>query len=172
MKLAVLKERRPYETRVADTPETVKKLMALGFQVVVEKGAGVASYFPDEAYKAAGATLAPTPQKTLEGAAVILKVQAPMTKKDGGEDEISLLPDKSLLLGMLSPYTKPDLIEAYNKHKVTAFPRTLPSQFPPASTARSTITEPPFIPAIISVVIRRGAGFPGIRAVEMAISDF
>lgn len=121
MKLAVLKERRPYETRVAATPESVKKLIALGFQVSVEKGAGEASHFPDEAYKAAGATIGATPQKTLEKAQVVLKVQAPMTKKDGGEDELTLLPEGSLLLGMLSPYAKLELIDAYNKCKVTAF---------------------------------------------------
>ncbi len=121
MKIAVLKERRPYETRVAATPETVKKLIALGFQINVEKGAGDASHFPDEAYKAAGATIGTTPQKTLEKAQIVLKVQAPMTKKDGGEEELTLLPEGSLLMGMLSPHTKPELVEGYNKHKITAF---------------------------------------------------
>lgn len=121
MKLAVLKERRPYETRVAATPESVKKLIALGFQVNVEKGAGEASHFPDEAYKAAGATIGATPQKTLEKAQIVLKVQAPMTKKDGGEEELSLLPEGSLLLGLLSSHAKSELIAAYNKHKITAF---------------------------------------------------
>ena len=121
MKLAVLKERRLYEGRVAATPETVKKLIALGFSIVVEKGAGNMSHFSDEAYETAGAKIAPTPQKTLEGASVVLKVQAPMTKKDGGEDEVKLLPEGALLLGILQPYAKPELIEAYNNRKVTAF---------------------------------------------------
>jgi NAD(P) transhydrogenase subunit alpha len=121
MKLAVLKERRPSETRVAATPETVKKLAALGFQVVVEKGAGEAAHFADGTYEAAGAAIAPTAKKTLENAKVILKVQAPMTQKDGEEDEVSLLPEGSLLLGMLSPHTNSDLIDAYNARKVTAF---------------------------------------------------
>ncbi len=121
MKLAVLKERRLYETRVAATPETVKKFVALGFQVVVEKEAGEKSYFTDDAYEAAGAKIAATPQKTLEGAQVVLKVQPPMTKADGGEDEAKLLPEGALLLGILQPHTKPKLLEDYNKHKVTAF---------------------------------------------------
>lgn len=121
MKLTVLKETRPFETRVAATPETVKKLMALGFEVIVEKGAGEASYFSDDLYKAAGATIAPTAKAALEKTQVVLKVQAPLTKKEGGEDEISLIPEGALLLGMLSPYTKPDLIDAYGKHKITAF---------------------------------------------------
>lgn len=121
MQLAVLKERRPYETRVAATPETVKKLIALGFKVVVEKEAGAASQYPDEVYEAAGAKIEPTPEKTLEKAQVILKVQPPMTKKDGGEDELKMLPEGALLLGMLQPYTKPELVEEYNKRKITAF---------------------------------------------------
>lgn len=115
MKLAVLKERRPYETRVAATPETVKKLIALGFQISVEAGAGEAAYFSDEMYKAAGATLGATPEKTLEKATVVLKVQAPL------EDEIALLPEGALLLGLLSPHTQPKLKPALNKRKITAF---------------------------------------------------
>ncbi len=63
MELTVLKERRPYETRVAATPETVKKLIALGFNVVVEKGAGEQSHFLDKAYEEAGATIAETAKK-------------------------------------------------------------------------------------------------------------
>lgn len=121
MKLTVLKERRPYETRVAATPETVKKLIALGFDVVVENGAGESSHFPDKAYEQAGATLAPTPQKALEKAVVVLKVGAPMTKDDGGEDEVSLIPDGALLVGILQPHSKPALLKAYNKHNITAF---------------------------------------------------
>jgi len=121
MKLSVLKERRPNESRVAATPESVKKLIALGFQVTVESGAGDASHIPDEAYKASGAQVAATAKKALEGAQVVLKVAAPMTKEDGGEDEVSLLPEGALLLGILQPYSKKDLLEAYNKQNVTAF---------------------------------------------------
>jgi NAD(P) transhydrogenase subunit alpha len=121
MRLTVLKERRPYETRVAATPETVKKLMAMGFQVVVEKGAGEKAQFSDAAYEAAGAQIKSTPQKALEGAHVVLKVAAPMTKEDGGEDEAHLLPEGVLLLGLLHPHTKTTLLDAYNKRKVTAF---------------------------------------------------
>ena len=121
MYLAVLKEKRPYETRVAATPETVKKLSALGFEVVIEKGAGEASHYPDDHYETAGAKVAATPEKTLEKAQVVLKVQPPMTQKDGGVDEIRLLPEGALLLGMLQPYTKAALIDEYNKRKITAF---------------------------------------------------
>lgn len=121
MNLTVLKERRPYETRVAATPETVKKLIALGFKVTVEKGAGEASHFTDQSYKDAGATIAPTPQKALEKAAVILKVQAPLTKQEGKEEELALFPQDALLLGLLNPYAHPEHNKAYNKQKLTTF---------------------------------------------------
>ncbi|MDZ4322530.1 MAG: Re/Si-specific NAD(P)(+) transhydrogenase subunit alpha [Alphaproteobacteria bacterium] len=121
MQIAVLKEKRPYETRVAATPETVKKLIALGFSVTVEKGAGDSSQYPDSQYEAAGAKVAASPEKTLDKAKIILKVLPPMTKKDGGEDEVKLLPEGALLIGMLQPYAKAELIEDYNKRKITAF---------------------------------------------------
>ncbi len=121
MQIAVLKEKRPYETRVAATPETVKKLIALGFSVIVEKGAGDNSQYPDSQYEAAGAKVAASPEKTLDKAKIVLKVLPPMTKKDGDEDEVKLLPEGALLIGMLQPYAKAELIEEYNKRKITAF---------------------------------------------------
>ena len=60
MKIAILKERRPHETRVAATPETVKKLKALGAEeIVIEAGAGLAAAYTDEAYAEAGANIVP-----------------------------------------------------------------------------------------------------------------
>ena len=59
MKLAVIRERRDAEKRVAATPETIKKLKALGFDITVEAGAGLAASISDDAYGDAGATVAP-----------------------------------------------------------------------------------------------------------------
>jgi NAD(P) transhydrogenase subunit alpha len=61
MKIAIPKERRAFETRVAASPDTVKKFVGLGCEGVVEKEAGLASSFTDEAFVAAGATIAKTP---------------------------------------------------------------------------------------------------------------
>ncbi len=58
MKIAIPKERRPGESRVAASPDVVKKLVALGFDVTVEKGAGSGASFTDAAFKEAGATIA------------------------------------------------------------------------------------------------------------------
>ncbi len=77
MRLAVLRERRAFETRVAATPETVKKLTALGITVVVEHGAGLASSISDADYVAAGAEVAQDAASTLANANVVFAVQAP-----------------------------------------------------------------------------------------------
>jgi NAD(P) transhydrogenase subunit alpha len=77
MRLAVLKERRAGETRVAATPDTVKKLVQLGLTVVVEAGAGVGASISDADFTAAGAELAPDAASALAGAGMVLAVQLP-----------------------------------------------------------------------------------------------
>jgi NAD(P) transhydrogenase subunit alpha len=77
MRLAVLKERRAFETRVAATPETVKKLAALGVSVVVEAGAGLASAVSDAEFQAAGAEIVQDAPAALAGTSVVFAVQMP-----------------------------------------------------------------------------------------------
>ena len=101
MRLAVLKERRPAETRVAATPETVKKYRGLGLTVAVETGAGVASGIPDPAFTEAGAEVVPDAAAALNGANIVLKVRAPLGAGEGEVDEVALLPRGALLIGQL-----------------------------------------------------------------------
>ncbi len=77
MRLAVLKERRRDETRVAATPETVRKLVALGLEVAIEHGAGQGASIPDADYTAAGAQIAADPAAALAGAGIVFAVQTP-----------------------------------------------------------------------------------------------
>lgn len=77
MKIAVLKENRGGETRVAASPETVKKFIGLGASVSVESGAGEVSNFPDYAFQEAGAAIAASSEEAINGADLILKVRAP-----------------------------------------------------------------------------------------------
>ena len=77
MRLAVLKERHGAETRVAATPETVKKLTALGLQVAVESGAGEHVSLADQMFADAGAEIAPDAGAALNGAGVVFAVQTP-----------------------------------------------------------------------------------------------
>jgi NAD(P) transhydrogenase subunit alpha len=95
MRVAVLRERRAAETRVAATPETVKKLQGLGCAVAVETGAGLASGIPDAAYAEAGAEIAGDPARALAGAAIILAVRAPEAA------ELAKIPRGALLIGTL-----------------------------------------------------------------------
>ena len=77
MRLAVLKETAAAETRVAATPDTVKKLAALGATVVVQAGAGAHASIPDAEFEAAGAEIAPDAAAALAGAGVVFSVQMP-----------------------------------------------------------------------------------------------
>ena len=90
MKIAILKERRPHETRVAATPETVKKLKALGAEITIEAGAGSAAAYTDQAYSEAGANIVPDAAAAAAAADVIFKIQRPMAAADG-LDELALL---------------------------------------------------------------------------------
>lgn len=120
MKVAIVKERRLHETRVAASAETVKKMIALGFEVIVEKGAGLASAIRDEDYKTAGAHLAKDFAACVQKADIVLKVQRPLSKEEGGIDEIAALPEGSTLIAMLSPHTAPEQFREYAARKINA----------------------------------------------------
>jgi H+-translocating NAD(P) transhydrogenase subunit alpha len=100
------------ETRVAATPTTVKKLLGLGYEVVVEKGAGESASFRDEDYVAAGALVVGADEAW--GSEVVLRVNPPT------EDEIGRLAAGATLIGSLSPGLRPDLVEALAAHPITA----------------------------------------------------
>jgi H+-translocating NAD(P) transhydrogenase subunit alpha len=84
MKIAVLKERRDGEKRVAASPDSVAKFISLGCSVTIETGAGDAASILDGAFKEAGATIAKTPADTVKGADLVLKIARPL------ESEIKL----------------------------------------------------------------------------------
>ncbi len=120
MKIAVVKERRPGETRVAATPETVKKFVALGCDVSVESNAGQPSNISDGDYEEVGARIAANAADAVAGADAVLKVARPMTGSEG-EDEISILPEGTILLAGLQALTQKDMVDALAKKKVAAF---------------------------------------------------
>jgi NAD(P) transhydrogenase subunit alpha len=119
MKIAIPKERRAHESRVAASPETVKKLIALGAEVAVEKGAGAAASFSDQAYKDAGADVAKDAESAMTGAAVVLKVQRPIV--GGKDDELKGYAAGTLLIANLDPYRERADMEALAKAGLTAF---------------------------------------------------
>jgi NAD(P) transhydrogenase subunit alpha len=106
MRLAILKERAAYEPRVAATPETVKKLAALGLEVAVEAGAGQGAAIADAAFAEAGAIIGADAAATLAGAAIVFCVQMPAA------DIRALIPRGALLVGIANAFAEPDLVPA------------------------------------------------------------
>ena len=101
------------ESRVAATPETIKSIRSLGYQVLVEKGAGLRASFPDSAYVASGAKVATT--AAAWKADIVLKVNAPTPA------EIKRLKKGAIVVGLMSPALSPNLLKALAKQGVTAF---------------------------------------------------
>ncbi|MBA2482664.1 MAG: Re/Si-specific NAD(P)(+) transhydrogenase subunit alpha [Planctomycetes bacterium] len=120
MKLAVLRERRAHETRVAATVDSVKRLIALGFDVCIESGAGHFASVTDTAYAAAGATIAADAAAALAGSDVVLKVQRPLIGAEGEIDELGLMKPGTLLIGMFAPYGERAAIDAFARQGVSA----------------------------------------------------
>ncbi|WP_119421422.1 Re/Si-specific NAD(P)(+) transhydrogenase subunit alpha [Desertibaculum subflavum] len=120
MIIAIPKERRAGEKRVAATPDSVKKLIGLGQQVVVEAGAGAGCSIPDDHYTAAGATIAPDEASALKDADLVLKVARPLTAAEG-TDEVALMKKGASLIGMLAPLQNREQAKTYAAQGVQAF---------------------------------------------------
>jgi len=120
MKIAIPKERRPHETRVAATPDTVRKLKALGFEVVVESGAGAAAAMPDAQYAEAGAIVAAGPEQTYAEADIVFKVQRPYMSGEDSIDEVGLLRSGTILLAPLGAMNHRPLVDNLAARGVTA----------------------------------------------------
>ncbi|MCW2704783.1 MAG: pntA [Blastococcus sp.] len=111
LRIGVPRETKARETRVAATPATVTKLVGLGYDVVVESGAGQASSFPDEAYAGAGAAVG-TADDAWQ-ADVVLRVNAPAV------EEIGRLREGATMVSLLSPALNPDLVDALAARPIT-----------------------------------------------------
>lgn len=157
MKVAIVKERRAFERRVAATPETVKRLLALGLEVVIENGAGEEAFFPDNAYREAGATIAEDEKEALAAADLVLKVQRPLTSGEGEVDELSLMHPGTALIGVLQPLERRSEVEAYARSGITAFAMEL--------IPRITRAQP-------MDVLSSQANLAGYRAVLEAATEF
>ncbi|MBI4178987.1 Re/Si-specific NAD(P)(+) transhydrogenase subunit alpha [bacterium] len=105
MKIGVPKETRSGETRVAATPDSIKRLGSkiAGVKFLIETGAGTAAHFPDESYKAVGAEI--VDRKTALGAELVLKLHRP------DEEEVGLMSKGALLLSTIEPFKNDGLME-------------------------------------------------------------
>ena len=112
MLIGVPAESRSGETRVAATPKTVEQLIGLGYDVLVESGAGAAAAFSDDAFRAAGASIGSATDAW--GADVVFHVNAP------SDEEIALLHDGATVISIMSPALSPELVDKLAARDVTA----------------------------------------------------
>jgi NAD(P) transhydrogenase subunit alpha len=154
--IAVTKERRAGETRVAAVPETVKKLTAAGFGVVVEAGAGLSASYPDADYQAAGATLAKTAKGAIAKADILLKVRAPEAA------EIAALKPAAIVVALLNPHQDRTTLDALAKKGAAAFamefvPRITRAQVMDALSSQANLAG---YRAVIEAAEAYGKAFP------------
>lgn len=114
MKIGVPKESWVGEKRVALVPGTVKKLVAAGFDVVIEAGAGTAAGFSDETYVEAGAAIKKQHATILKNSDMVARVRKPTV------EEIGKLKENSIHISFLDPFNEKDLISAMQERKVTS----------------------------------------------------
>ncbi|MBM3505106.1 MAG: Re/Si-specific NAD(P)(+) transhydrogenase subunit alpha [Alphaproteobacteria bacterium] len=119
MKVVVPRERRAHERRVAATPDTVKRMVGMGWSVAVERGAGESAALPDAQYQQAGATLLDRLPGNLGEADVLVKVQRPMTAAEGN-DELLGVKRGAMVVGLLAPGNAPQSLSDYAAKGVTA----------------------------------------------------
>ena len=120
MKIGIPKELRDGETRVAASPDMIKKLVGSGLDVMIETGAGTKAMLPDLIYQNAGASIGCDANETYSGTDIILKVRAPLVE---GEtiNELSMMKNGAVLVGLLNPLQNKAAVDAYAQAGITAF---------------------------------------------------
>ena len=150
MLIGVIKETAAGENRVAATAETAKKFVGLGYQVVVESGAGIASSCPDEHFTAAGATVVASAADALKDADIVLKVIAPTAA------EAALMKSGAIVLAAFAPHAN-DNLEAYAAKGLTCVAMEL---IPRITRAQS------------SDILSSQANVAGYKAVMLAANEY
>lgn len=133
VKIGVITEKALDENRVAVSPDTVRKLKALGVDVWIESGAGLNASFTDDMFVKAGAVIQPEAAAILSQIDILFKVQQPFVNLSEQVNQISLLKDQAIVIGLLSPYTQAASFPFYEARKITSFslellPRTTRAQ--------------------------------------------
>jgi NAD(P) transhydrogenase subunit alpha len=162
MKVGIPKEIYPHERRVAAVPETVHKIRKLGYEVLVEAGAGDAAAFADGTYAEAGASIVPNAAALYAAADIVLKVRQPIATA-GGAHEADLLKEGATLISFIWPAQNKELIDRLAARKVTvlamdAMPRITRAQRMDALSAMANIAG---YRAVIEAAENFGRFFPG-----------
>ena len=191
MKIGVPKEILPGETRVAVSPDSIKKFIALGVEILIQSGAGEAASMSDADLEGAGAKIVPDAATLYGEADMVFKVGAPCCNGDG-VDELAMMKPDAILIGMLNPLFRREQAEAYAKHGLTSFameliPRISRAQSMDALSSQSNISGykavidaaeqfgkilPMMMTAAGTIVPARvvvmGAGVAGLQAIATA----
>jgi NAD(P) transhydrogenase subunit alpha len=120
MKVAIPKERRAFEARVAATPDSIKRMKPLGASFLVEAGAGLSAAITDQAYVDAGAEIVADAGALLAQADIVLKVGRPLTAAEGG-DELAAMKSGAVLVCQLDPYRNKEQVAGFAARGLTAF---------------------------------------------------
>ncbi len=192
VKVFIPRERRPGETRVAATPETVRRMAKLGLEVVVEAGAGAAALFGDADFETAGARLAADPGEAWSTADVVLKVTPPDGFEGSPGHEAERLKAGAVLIGFLAPHRSLDAVRLLAARGVTSFalellPRVTRAQPMDALSSQASIAGykavllaawrlPKYLPLLMTAagtikparVVVMGAGVAGLQAIATA----
>ena len=115
MKIGIPKEHYPGERRVATTPKTAKRLQKMGFEVLVESGAGAKADFSDASYEAVGCTILPGAAEIWDQADVVMKVREPAEHPELGKHEADLLSAEQILISFIWPAQNKELVERLQK---------------------------------------------------------
>jgi NAD(P) transhydrogenase subunit alpha len=185
MRIGVPKEAAANERRVALTPDAAGRLVKSGFEVVIERGAGTAAFFPDEAYLAAGASVADR-AAVLGQADVVLQVQAPVPA------DVTRYREGGALVASFQPGADPALVQQLAQRKLTAFslvllPRITRAQPMDVLSSQATVagykavllagtTAGRLLPMLVTAagtlpaarVLVLGAGVAGLQAIATA----
>ncbi|HLH69534.1 MAG TPA: Re/Si-specific NAD(P)(+) transhydrogenase subunit alpha [Candidatus Dormibacteraeota bacterium] len=156
MRVAVPKETRPGERRVALVPDVVRRLRDASFQVGIEAGAGDAAGFDDDAYRQAGVEVVPDRRALLSEADIVLRVQPPSL------EEVAWLRAGSVAISFLQPATEPAVVEALAAQGVSAFsleflPRISRAQSMDALSSQASLAG---YKAVLMAANRLGKYFP------------
>ena len=144
MQVGIIKERRPGESRVAITPDTVKKFLDLGLSVLIESKAGITAAITDKAYEDAGAKIVKTPVEALSQADIVLKVQKPIVPESKGKselNEVALMKDGAVLICLMEPYASHKLLETLASKRITVFSMELLPRITRAQTMDSLSSQ-------------------------------
>jgi len=186
MRIGVPRETEEFERRVALVPDSITKLIKAGHEVVVERGAGAAAYFPDEQYEKVGATMADGFAATVAGVQVVAKVQRPSLA------EVAMIPEGAAVVCMLTPSTAADLTAALNARRISVLamelvPRITRAQSMDVLSSQATVAGykavllaaaalPRFLPSLTTAAgsiqpakaFVIGAGVAGLQAIATA----